>query len=301
MFKKPVVVFEYVEDRNAPPSKIFVESLSGAQGPQGPPGSQGTPGPQGVQGIPGDTGPQGNVGPQGPQGNAGPQGEIGPSGSQGIQGVQGPQGDPGPQGIQGPQGNTGSQGPQGDIGPQGNPGVGIPTGGTVGQVLAKIDSANYNAQWVSPGGSDPWVYVALGANFTTSLATNTNVTGLAFTPAANLRYHIEGYLLLRTAGTAAGARPGIAWPAGYSDGAAYMQAPSSLTTIAMQMNTPAAGTANAASAGLPVANRSYSGQLQAILIMGASPSGTFQITLAAETAGTNVTVAAGSFIRYRTY
>jgi len=36
-----------------------------------------------------------------------------------------------------------------------------------------------------------------------------------------------------------------------------------------------------------------------MIIVGASPSGDFQITLAAETAGTNVTMKAGSFIAYR--
>lgn len=42
---------------------------------------------------------------------------------------------------------TGTQGPAGPIGP---PGVGVPTGGISGQVLAKIDSTNYNTQWVTP-------------------------------------------------------------------------------------------------------------------------------------------------------
>ena len=52
----------------------------------------------------------------------------------------------GPQGPQGPQGETGPQGPQG------NPGVGVPTGGTAGQVLAKVDGTDYNTQWVDPTG-----------------------------------------------------------------------------------------------------------------------------------------------------
>ena len=42
---------------------------------------------------------------------------------------------------------TGSQGPAGPAGP------GVPTGGTAGQVLAKIDSTNYNTQWVTPPSS----------------------------------------------------------------------------------------------------------------------------------------------------
>ena len=255
--------------------------IAGPAGPQGPPGNDGA---QGIQG------PQGNPGTNGSQG---PPGNDGPQGPQGIQGVPGNDGAAGAQGIQGIPGNNGAPG---------SPGQGVPIGGTTGQVLAKVNATDYNTQWVSPGsGSDPWVYVALSSNFTTSAATNTNVTGLAFTPAANLRYHVEGYFLLRTATATVGARPGIAWPTGYSDGAAYMQAPNSLTAVAMQTNTPAAGTANAASTGLAVAARSYAGQMQAILIMGASPSGTFQITLASETAATVVTMAAGSFIRYRAY
>ena len=50
----------------------------------------------------------------------------------------------GPQGIQGIPGPTGSTGPAGP---------GVPTGGTAGQVLAKIDNTNYNTQWVNAGTS----------------------------------------------------------------------------------------------------------------------------------------------------
>lgn len=38
----------------------------------------------------------------------------------------------------------------GSVGPQGPAGPGVPIGGTAGQVLAKIDSVNYNTQWVTP-------------------------------------------------------------------------------------------------------------------------------------------------------
>lgn len=34
-------------------------------------------------------------------------------------------------------------------GPAGPPGVGVPVGGTADQVLSKIDSVNYNTQWVT--------------------------------------------------------------------------------------------------------------------------------------------------------
>lgn len=150
-------------------------------------------------------------------------------------------------------------------------------------------------------GTDPWTYVTLGSNFTISTTSNNSVTGLNFTPAASTNYHIEGLYLLQTATNTVGARPGIAWPAGYSDGASYTQAPNTATAVAMQNGSPVTGTANAASTGLPVANRSYFAEMHAILIMGGAPSGTFQITIASETGGTNVTMRARSFIRYRTY
>lgn len=38
----------------------------------------------------------------------------------------------------------------GPAGPQGPAGPGVPVGGTAGQVLSKIDSTNYNTQWVTP-------------------------------------------------------------------------------------------------------------------------------------------------------
>lgn len=149
------------------------------------------------------------------------------------------------------------------------------------------------------GGSDPWTYVKLAQNFTSSLTANTAVTGLNFAPAANQTYVIEGCFLLRTATATVGARPGCSWPTGYSDGAAWVGAPNSYTAFASRF-IPAGTTQNAASTGLNDTTGSHLGQLWATLVTGASPSGNFQITLATETAGTNVTMRAGSWIRYRT-
>ncbi len=118
----------------------------GDRGETGAQGIQGNVGPQGEQGI------QGNVGPQGSQGAQGIQGNVGPQGAQGIQGNVGPQGPQGEQGIQGNVGPQGEQGIQGDPGPQGEPGAGVPTGGTTGQVLAKINGDDYNTEWVDQTG-----------------------------------------------------------------------------------------------------------------------------------------------------
>ena len=112
-------------------------------------------------------------------------------------------------GPQGQIGQTGGIGPQGNTGPAG---PGVPVGGTVGQVLQKIDVQDYATGWVTPsGGSDPWTRVILASDFSTTLATNTAVTGMTFAPAANKRYLVEVYLLLRTATATVGPRPGFSW------------------------------------------------------------------------------------------
>ncbi|MCK6608046.1 MAG: hypothetical protein L6Q46_07040 [Flavobacterium sp.] len=54
----------------------------------------------------------------------------------------------------------GPQGPAGVNGTNGNNGVGVPTGGTTGQVLAKVNGADYNTQWITPSaGSSSTVLV----------------------------------------------------------------------------------------------------------------------------------------------
>lgn len=81
-------------------------------------------------------------GPQGPQGETGPQGPKGDTGPQG------------PQGETGPKGATGATGPEGPQGPAGPDGVGIPTGGTTGQVLSKASGTDYDTEWTTPSGGD---------------------------------------------------------------------------------------------------------------------------------------------------
>lgn len=78
--------------------------------------------------------------PQGAKGDTGATGPAGPAGSQGPKGDKGDTGDTGPAGPAGP---TGSQGPAG---------VGVPTGGTEGQVLAKKSGTNYDTEWVDMEG-----------------------------------------------------------------------------------------------------------------------------------------------------
>ena len=181
------------------------DGLDGATGPQGPAGATGPAGPTGAAGaagaaatiavgtvltgaagsnvlitnsgtssaasfdfsIPrgdtGDTGADGATGSQGPQGAtgatgpAGPVGPAGPAGADGADGADGATGSQGPQGVAGPAGADGADGADGQ---------GVPVGGTAGQVLAKIDSTDYNTQWVAQSGGGGGL-----TNFTESQST----------------------------------------------------------------------------------------------------------------------------------
>ena len=79
-----------------------------------------------------------------------------------------------------------------------------------------------------------------------------------------------------------------------------MMSPNNATAFANRFwgNTT---TANASATGVAVANEGIYSQFQGLLVMGASPSGNFQITLATEVNGSAARMMANSFIRYRTY
>lgn len=182
-------IINLIEDGSfaGPPGPQGPKGDTGETGPQGPKGDTGAAGPQGATGPQGPAGERGEVGPQGPKGDPGAKGETGPRGEQGdpgpkgdaftysdftqeqLAGLKGPKGDTGetgprgPQGEQGPtgaKGDTGPQGPQGpkgdagDTGPQGPAGVGVPSGGTEGQVLSKTADGT---AWTDPpsGGVQP--------------------------------------------------------------------------------------------------------------------------------------------------
>lgn len=156
------------------------------QGPMGPQGIQGVQGTQGSEGPKGVQGPKGDTGATGAKGDAGasyfPQGtwtgnrayvrnstqidvvEHGGSSyfckadhtsvggvneppNEAFWGLLAEKGDQGIQGIQGVQGVQGIQGVSGEKGAQGASGPGVPVGGTAGQLLAKTDGTDYNAQW----------------------------------------------------------------------------------------------------------------------------------------------------------
>lgn len=125
-------------------------------------GPAGATGPQGPSGALGPTGPQGLTGPAGPQG---PQGIPGLDGADGVSDIPGPAGPAGPQGIQGIAGPAGADGTNGLDGAPGADGIGVPAGGTTGQVLVKVSATDNDTAWVDPsgGGSSS---ITLGATIT---------------------------------------------------------------------------------------------------------------------------------------
>ncbi len=149
------------------------QGLMGTQGPKGPAGPRGVQGLMGAKGEggrgpEGPDGPAGTRGPMGPLGSTGKQGSLGPKGAtgeQGFTGDQGIQGPPGNDGVdgtdgkdgkQGKKGEEGKEGPGGLSGPRGNKGFagsGVITGGTVGEVLTKLSSTDFDTEWATPAGS----------------------------------------------------------------------------------------------------------------------------------------------------
>jgi hypothetical protein len=99
-------------------------------------------------------------------GSQGIQGPVGPAGANGLDGATGPMGPQGPQGLTGPQGPAGVPGANGQ---------GVPTGGTTGQVLAKVNATDYNTQWVTPsGGTSLPAQTGNAGKFLTTDGTNTS-------------------------------------------------------------------------------------------------------------------------------
>lgn len=141
-------------------------------------------------------------------------------------------------------------------------------------------------------------YYYLSSDFTTTATSAQNITGLSFTPSANKRYLVSGYLLLRSSNVNTGVRHGINWPSGGvvdNIGRANSSYTAVTATAVTWLGTSSGTLTNPT--GVVNTTTSHYSLVDAYLIMGASPSGNFQVTLASETNGTTVTCKAGSFIK----
>jgi hypothetical protein len=145
--------------------------------------------------------------------------------------------------------------------------------------------------------AEKWTKVVLASDFVTGSATAVD-SGLGFTPAANTSYEFEVHLLTRTASATIGPRPGIAWPTGLTDGVCKIWQTSAATTDVIQNGNITAAVL-APVGGVPTTTGSWPALIKGFLIAGATPSGDLKVQLASETAATNVTYKAGSFLRFR--
>lgn len=116
----------------------------------------------------------GEEGPEGPEGPAGPQGETGATGATGPQG---------------PQGETGATGA---TGPQGPAGVGVPSGGSTGDVLRKDSTTDYDTYW------DTLTALDIPYDNTSSGMTATDVQAAVTELKSNLTQKIQSVTLTAT-------------------------------------------------------------------------------------------------------
>jgi hypothetical protein len=125
-----------------------------------------------------------------------------------------------------------------------------------------------------PAGPPAFASAVLASDFSSSLNTPVD-TGLAFVPTAGKVYEFVATLLVRTAVAGTGPRTVIAWPSA-QDGAVVLL-----------------------SSGLLNNTQSWPVRVEGILVAGMAPAGSLRVQLQSETAGTLVTVKAGSFLSWR--
>lgn len=145
---------------------------------------------------------------KGPKGDTGATGEQGETGATGAAGPQGEQGEPGPAGADGvtptigENGNwylgetdtgkpsRGEKGAQGEQGPAGENGIGVPTGGTVGQVLSKNSDSDYDTIWKTIESSS-------GSGITELVGTEEQPVDLSTGPDTPGIYLLKGYYCMQ--------------------------------------------------------------------------------------------------------
>lgn len=168
---------------------LGTDEVTGVQGPEGPQGPPGDPGADGADGAPGTPGAPGSVWREGtgvPSNGLGINGDFYLNDANGdvylksagayavVANIRGPQG---------VQGNPGVDGNDGAPGTDGADGVGVPVGGTVGQLLAKNSGTDFDTEWVDPpvggGSSKSWIR----ANVNRTLPNNVNLNALFGAPA----------------------------------------------------------------------------------------------------------------------
>lgn len=177
----------------------------------------------------------------------------------------------------------------------------LPPGGSAGQVLKKQSATDYDAQWQneSAGGSDPYTYLKITADQASTAIAQANITGLSFAPQANKVYLVEAWIITKTTLATNGCRVGFSLSSGLSDAMVKIEQAASVTTTTVSYGSAATGLGNNTVTGHANTTGAHFAKVEAVLRVGANPSGSFSLTFASEAAGQSVSIGAGSFMRYR--
>lgn len=171
-----------------------------------------------------------------------------------------------------------------------NNSIKITTGAGAGKVLTS--DASGNASWQTQAGSDGWTYIKLASDFVTSSTTYSDITSLSFSEVAGNEYLVEAKLLYNTANTNCGAGITTTFPSGLHSN--KIELPLSPITINRYRYT----TSGTSCLGLSCTADTFIIEIDTVCLP--TSSGTYSIQARSEVSGTNVTILAGSYLRYRT-
>lgn len=167
-----------------------------------------------------------------------------------------------------------------------------------GAVNTKLMTPLRVAQAIAALSPSYWTDVVLGADYSTTATTPSDITGMSFVPDANSKYVVEGLVLLQGTATVV-PRLNAAWT-GVDYGGIHIDYPGATQPTAQAVYSTmsgAIGNVTTASGSLPAASP-YLWAFRAVFDTGAA-AGLFELQLESETAGTAVTAKAGSLLRYR--
>jgi hypothetical protein len=171
----------------------------------------------------------------------------------------------------------------------------VATAGAVANDVLTFDGTDWAPQAPS---SEPWTYLYLGTTQNNATLVLSDIPDLQFTPGSAGKWVVEGKFLLRSASTGTVPRM-TAYNPDNSDGAWNLDISQGPTTLTLG-NGGVGSAANLTAVGtLRNANLSVLGRLEAFYITTAASTTPFKMALQSENSGVNVSMLAGSYIRYR--
>ena len=146
-----------------------------------------------------------------------------------------------------------------------------------------------------PESIDPWHYIVLPSNFSTSSTSFSDVTGMSFVAQANTRYEVEVFGAFQSAATTTGAALALDIPGGIgSDNAVVAQGIHNLAASTLTgWEQIADNTTTGAGSGVRAANTNVPIRFRAVVKTDTSVGGTIQLRMRSEVASSAVTLQAG--------